>query len=270
MSRDLEQHDGRTVERPGGVVHHAGLALLRLGATVRVLTRVHPADDGLLMAIRSEGAEVRALDSRQTTTCRNDYTGPIDRHELLATSDPIGTDQLPPEWRDADLTHLGPLHRRDLEPEVTRCAGGLVGLDLQGLLRRSEAGATRLEPNPALPRFLNGAEVVHANQEEIEVVLEGDSLEGFVKRHSIPEMLVTRGAGGAVLVEKGRRVDIPARPTNARHCVGAGDVFLATYLLLRVQGLASGEAARGAAQACALRIEVGEIPRGFRVSGAVR
>ena len=130
VTRDLERRRGRIAEGPGGVVHHAGLTLLRLGASVRAVTRVHPDHVELLAPLRSEGAEVLALDSRCTTTYRNDYTGPVDQHELLEQSDPIRPEDVPAEWREADLVHLGPLHRTDVEAEVAECVQGLVGLDL--------------------------------------------------------------------------------------------------------------------------------------------
>ncbi len=257
-------------ERPGGVVHHAGLALLRLGARVRVVTRINPSDADLLAPLRREGAEIRALESRFTTTYCNDYTGPVDHHELLWTSDPIAAKDLPAEWRRADLIQLGPLHRRDLEPEVAGAVDGLVGLDLQGLVRRQASGRVELAPNPRLPHFLTQVQVVHANDSEVEVAVAGDSLEQFVQRHCIGEMIVTHGAGGARVLANGRSVELPARPTGGHHLVGSGDVFLATYLFLRSAGGLPEDAAAGAVEVCSHRIEHGEIPWNFRPTAAQR
>jgi sugar/nucleoside kinase (ribokinase family) len=270
ITRDLEDHDGRVDERPGGVVHHAGLALLRLGARVRAVTRIHPDDADLLATLRREGAEVRALESRFTTTYRNDYTGPVDHHELLRVSDPIAAGDVPAEWKRADLVQLGPLHRRDLEPEVAGCVRGLVGLDLQGLVRRQASGGVELAPNPDLPRFLAQVQVVHANDSEVEAAVAGDSLARFVERHSIREMIVTHGPGGARVLADGRSVEVPAKPTAGHHLVGAGDVFLATYLFLRAAGRPPEDAAAGAVEVCALRIQHGEIPQDFRPGSAPR
>ncbi len=136
VSLDLEEREGRTVEGPGGTVHYAGLALLRLGARVRVVTRRCISDDVLLDPLRREGAEVHALESTRTTTYRNDYLGPVDRHELLASSDTIVSSDIPPTWRDADLIQLGPLHPEDIAPNLLSLDDRLVGLDLQGLVRR--------------------------------------------------------------------------------------------------------------------------------------
>jgi sugar/nucleoside kinase (ribokinase family) len=264
VTRDLEDRGGGVRERPGGVVHYAGLALLRLGARVRVVTRLNPNDADLVAPLRREGAEIRALESRFTTTYRNDYSGPVDHHELLKTSDPIAAKDVPEEWRRADLIQLGPLHRQDLEPEVVGCVSGLVGLDLQGLVRRQARGGVELAPNPKLGDFLARVQVVHANDSEVEAAGAGEPLIRFVEHHGVREMIVTHGPRGARILAEGRSVEIPARPTAGHHLVGAGDVFLATYLYLRSAGQLPEDAAAGAVEVCTLRIEHGEIPRDFR------
>jgi len=49
--------------------------------------------------------------------------------------------------------------------------------------------------------------------------------------------------------------------------VGAGDVFLGTYLMLRVEGRDPASAARGATRTSMAQIEHGEVPRGFVPDG---
>jgi sugar/nucleoside kinase (ribokinase family) len=267
VSRDLEEQRDRTLERPGGTVHYAGRALLRLGARVRVVTRVHPDDQSLLDPLRREGAEVHALESPRTTTYRNDYSGPVDLHELLAASDPISLRDVPVAWRDSDVVQLGPLHAHDIEPDFSELGDGLIGLDLQGLVRQAHPQGTRLEPNADLARFLAGVRVVQASESELSAALEGASIEQFVERHSIPEMIVTRGARGALVLCSGQRFDVPTRPVQGVHRVGSGDVFLASYLFFRASGRPPPDASVAAGEVCAVRIEKGEVPRGFHPGG---
>ncbi len=264
VSRDLEEREGRTVVRPGGTVHYAGCALLRLGTRVRVVTRVHPDDDALLNPLRNKGAEVLALESACTTTYRNDYTGPVDHHELLAASDAIALEDVPLSWHEPDLVHLGPLHPDDLEPTLSKLDARLVGLDLQGLVRRAGPEGTVLATTPRLARFLDGVQVVQASESELSIALAGEPLERFVERHSIPEMIVTRGARGALVLSGGRKFEIPARAVRGAHRVGSGDVFLASYLLFRASGLPPPDASSASGEVCAVRIEKGEVPLGFR------
>ena len=68
---------------------------------------------------------------------------------------------------------------------------------------------------------------------------------------------------GATLLTAGARHDVPAAPSTGRHLVGAGDVFLACYLLQRVRGTAPERAAAWAARVCARKLDTGQVPKGF-------
>ena len=101
------------------------------------------------------------------------------------------------------------------------------------------------------------------SEHELAAVLDGDTLETFVRRHKIKEMIVTRGARGASILSRGQWDEIvPTRILDGRP-VGAGDVFLGTYLMLRVEGRDPASAGRGATRASMAQIERGEVPSGF-------
>jgi sugar/nucleoside kinase (ribokinase family) len=256
ITRDLDlAANGGDGFRPGGVVLHGGLALARLGATTRIVTRVHREDEGALFAaLRQAGVATLALPSRETTTYANDYSGVRTRHELRAMSDPIGPADVPVDWREADVVQLGPLHPGDILPETAALFRGYRGIDVQGLVRVPGPRGTRLEPCAALPQFVEHVDVVQASESELPAVLDGATLERFVARHGVREMIVTRGARGATVVTRRGAHDVPAVATPVRAPVGAGDVFLAAYLLLRVRGRGPVDAARGAAQVAAEKI----------------
>jgi len=266
ITRDVEPGGASS---PGGVVHYAGLAFAALGARTRVVTRSRPDDARELLApLCAAKVETRALASRETTTYANDYSGSEDRHELLAASDPIGPGDLPPAWRRADAIHLGPLHRRDLLPETVAVLEGRIGIDLQGLARRSGAAGTELAPNAELKDFLAHVAVAKAAEEEIAVLLEGRTLPEFRRQFSIAELLVTLGARGALLVTQSGVEEIAAVPARRRFPTGAGDVFLAAYLFARASGREPRAAGRVAARASAAQIELGHVPRDFALDEA--
>jgi sugar/nucleoside kinase (ribokinase family) len=265
ITRDL---DPAGQASPGGVVHYAGLTFASLGAKTRVLTRAKRSDAKELCApLRAAGVETRVLGSRATTTYANDYRGREDRHELLATSDPIGPSDFPPGWQRADAIHLGPLHRRDLLPDAIAALDGLIGIDLQGLARLSSPRGTRLAANPELKDFLPRVAVAKAAQEEIEVLLEGRDLEAFRRDFGLSELIVTRGARGALIVTRTGVSEIPARRARRRSFpVGAGDVFLAAYLFARACGRAPEAAGHFAARASSVQVERGSLPADFALT----
>jgi len=256
---------GRPDPVPGGVVMHAGLALARLGAHVRVVTRVHVDDAPALLApLKSEGIEAHVLPSARTTTYRLDYRGTVDAHELEQASDTIEPEDVPDNWRTADVIQLGPLHRTDLSPALPGVLRGLVGLDIQGLVREAGPKGTREGPNPKLGVYLEQVDVVQASEPELRAVLEGESPERFARRHGIRELLVTQGARGVTVIADRETIEVPAVPAQGSEIVGAGDVFFAAYLSLRARGHAPVEAARGACTVVAAKIDHGLVPRGMR------
>lgn len=250
--------------RPGGVVYYAGLAHARLGADTRVVTSVAPRDaHRLLSPLHAEGIETAARKSAHTTSYRNDYSGRVDQHELCAASDSIRPEDVPTAWLGADVVQLGPLHRHDIDPDLVAELRGFTGIDVQGLVRLSTPNGTELAPFPDLARFLAHVEVVQASEAELPALLDGLTLEQFIRRHAIREMVVTRGPRGARVIEGGRAVDVAAPEVEARFKVGAGDVFLAAYLVFRVRGEVPVEAARAATLVCAAKLERGEVPKGL-------
>jgi sugar/nucleoside kinase (ribokinase family) len=265
LSRDLWlDGSGPAASSPGGVVHHAGLALARLGLEVRVVTRLHESDGAeLLASLERAGVQIRALPSRETTTYRNDYSGESDSHLLLACSDPIQLDDVPPAWRCADLAQLGPLHPTDLAPDLAAGLSARVGLDAQGWLR-ARAGEERSAPDAKT--LSRGVDVLQVSESDLAALLEGRTPEVFAGACGVSELVVTRGARGASVWTDGRRTDVPARPAeprDARAKAGCGDVFLACYAWQRAVGADPETAARAAAALCAIKLVYGEIPAGL-------
>ena len=249
--------------RPGGVVYYAGRALARLGACTRVVTSVAEEDARRLLApLHAEGIETAARASERTTVYANDYSRRVDLHERRAASDPIRYGDVPREWLESDIIQLGPLHPRDVLPEVAAHVRGFVGLDVQGLVRRDTPRGTRFAPFGDLPLFLEHVDVVKANEQELPAITAGRSAEHFARVNAVSELLVTRGARGVRVVTRERVDEIPAPSVDPRFLAGAGDVFLAAYLMFRVRGRDPVEAARDASEVCGAHISRGEVPKG--------
>ncbi|MFG2992524.1 carbohydrate kinase family protein [Streptomyces sp. NPDC048257] len=122
-------------------------------------------------------------------------------------------------------------------------AGFLAGLGPQRFLD-AVAGAGVLLPNEDEARLLAGlpgpAGVARAAAE---------------LSRRVPLVVVTRGAAGALIAERGRiTAEVEAEPAEAVDSTGAGDAFTGGFLAARLEGADPAEAARAGCRAAALAV----------------
>jgi 2-dehydro-3-deoxygluconokinase len=122
--------------------------------------------------------------------------------------------------------------------ELARRAGALVCVALnyrQALWSPQVAG-------PELAGLVALADVVFAGEGEARLVVDADDAEGLGRGLAAlgpRQVLVTRGALGAVAVVDGEVLAAPARPVTAVDPVGAGDAFAAGYLSAMLDGMSA-------------------------------
>jgi sugar/nucleoside kinase (ribokinase family) len=120
-----------------------------------------------------------------------------------------------------------------------------VLLDAQGLVRAPERGPLRLDADydPDVLRHVSILKLAH----EEALVLTGDAEPESLAALGVPEILLTLGAEGAVVIVNGRAERVPARPVeNGVDPTGAGDAFAVSYLAARADGHVPVSAARRA------------------------
>ena len=171
----------------------------------------------------------------------------------LEAQSPSAAD-VPSEWLPAGALHLAPQvlarHGENLRTLAPRI--GFVSVDPSphySAGRSEEALARALAPATAfLPSEREVAHLVHA-----------DGWPGLAERLAsagFPEVVIKRGAAGAILCERGRHpVEVPAQRVEVRDPTGAGDAFCGAYAACRLEGLPPAEAARRATVAASLVIE---------------
>lgn len=248
--------------QPGGAAFYASVAYARFGLRVAVLTRVAAGDEPLLLGeLRGLGIEVVNLGAPHSTVFRNiDPLEPGVRRVQLVDREapPIGADQL---GCTARLWHLGPLRHDDLDPELaSACArrGGLVAIDVQGLIRRVEGGRVVPLAPDRLPD-LGAIDVLKADDAEILTYTGGSEVEEgarAVLAAGAGEVTITKADRGSIVFASGRRIDIPAyRPAVERDPTGCGDTYLAAYLARRLESGDLLECGRFAAAVATLKLE---------------
>src|SRR5690606_31306382 len=121
-----------------------------------------------------------------------------------------------------------------IDPElIARCAraGGVIGMDVQGLIRRIVAGEVRPSAPWRAADQLPHIEVLKADEDEILTYTGGATVEeaaASVRANGVREVLITRGSRGSVVFGAGDPLEIEAvPPRRVADATGCGDTYLA-------------------------------------------
>jgi sugar/nucleoside kinase (ribokinase family) len=241
----LDVVEGRA-PRPGGGPFHCARALRALRAPAVVATKCAPEDRrALLPPLIALGPHVEWRPARSTAAFAMSYAG--DRR--LMTVEALGPAWTPEEaggWlREAlgraEWVHVAGLARSDFPAETLAelARGRRISLDGQALVRPAATGPLVLDGGFD-PSVLEHVSVLKLAEEELEAI--GREPEDL----GVPEVLVTRGSRGSLVWAGGRLEEVPARAVTGRDPTGAGDAFVAAYLVSRYSGLPPAPAARRA------------------------
>ena len=171
----------------------------------------------------------------------------------LEAQSPSAAD-IPAEWLPTGAVHLAP-------QVLARHAESLRAFAFK-------AGFVSIDPSPhystgrsveALARILAPATAFLPSEREVAHLVGEDGWPGLGQRLAsagFSEVVVKRGAAGAILCERGSRpVEVPAQPAAVLDPTGAGDAFCGAYAACRLEGVPPAEAARRATVAASLVIE---------------
>jgi sugar/nucleoside kinase (ribokinase family) len=220
--------------RPGGPPRYAARSLAALGVPSLVRAKSAAADRARLVRPLEElGVPVEWRPGATTATYAFSYDGDaraMEVRELGSRWSPEDVDGLRADW-----VHVGALFRGEF-PEGTLealAARARLSFDGQGLVRPARLGPLELEPEPDTS-FLRHVSVLKLSEEEARALV-GSLEERPLAELGVPEVVVTLGSRGAIVVVEGRLVHVPAEPVDADP-TGAGDAFAAAYVVERSQG----------------------------------
>jgi sugar/nucleoside kinase (ribokinase family) len=242
----LDRVDGGT-PRAGGAPFWGARALRLLGA--RALLAVKCADDDRALLARSLvafGVPVLWLGGTSTAAFSMRYTG--DRREM--TVDSIGDTWVPEDvhgLRDVRWLHVGALAQSDFPPETLAelARGRRISFDGQGLVRPARTGPLELEREYD-PEVLRHVTVLKLAEEEVRSLV-GEPDEAALRAFGVPEVVVTLGSRGSLVLTNGRLEQVATRPVEGKvDPTGAGDAFAVVYLAARAGGHAPAASARRA------------------------
>jgi sugar/nucleoside kinase (ribokinase family) len=231
--------------RPGGPPLYAGRVLARLGVPSVVRAKAAEADRvRLLPALGALGVRVEWRAGASTATYAFSYDGDARVMEVRALGSP---------WSPADVAglrgdwvHVGALFRGEFPAETLAALSehARVSFDGQGLVRPARVGPLELEPESDTA-FLRYVSVLKLSEEEA-LALVGRLDERPLSELGVPEVVVTLGSRGCLVVARHRVVHVPAEPLTGIDPTGAGDAFAAAYMVERSRRHAPHAAAKRA------------------------
>ena len=232
--------------RAGGAPFHAARALRVLGRPALVGAKCADSDrDSLLTPLVRLGLPVLWRGGSSTAAFSFRYEG--DRRVMVveALGDPWGPADLYGLER-ADWVHVGALARSDFPAETLAELGRdrRVSFDGQGLVRPERTGPLELDAAYD-PEVLRHVSILKLAEEEARTLV-GEPDESALRSLGVPEVVVTLGSQGSLVLADGKLEKVPAQAAGEVDPTGAGDAFSAVYLASRSSGHAPAAAARRA------------------------
>jgi sugar/nucleoside kinase (ribokinase family) len=200
-----------------------------------------------LRRLASLGLPVSLAAAGETTSFSFRYDGAGNREMRVdAVGEPWGESDEPERGlHRVEWVHVAPLLRGDFPPETLEriARRRRVLLDGHGLVRAREPGPLALDADfdRALLRHVS---ILKLAEDEARVILDGADLEEL-RGLGVPEIVVTFGVGGSLVLTREAAVRVTARPAHGDP-TGAGDAFSVAYLSARAGGHRPISAARRA------------------------
>ena len=224
ITRDLEAGGARL----GGAVSYAALTAARLGMRAGILTSAAPDDMPDYMDVAKDLPQVHVvnLPSPKTTTFENIYDDKGRRQRIHALADAISPSRLPHEWRDCPVVLLAPVAGEVDDSFVSLFADSLLGVSPQGWMRHWD-GEGRVSRRPWTGEgVIDKADLVALSEADC---ISGRLPDGWAGDGTIA--VLTRGDAGAEMTFRGDSFRVPPYPAREVDPTGAGDVFVAAYLV---------------------------------------
>jgi sugar/nucleoside kinase (ribokinase family) len=246
LARDVV--DGAGGSRIGGGPWYAARALRSLGQEAVVVAKCgEPEQRSYLRRLAALGLPVSLTAAGETTAFSFRYDSEGHREmRVEAIGEPWREGDEPGSaLRRVEWVHVAPLLRDDFPPEALERLSHRrrVLLDGHGIVRARQLGPLTLDADFDRALLRNVA-ILKLAEEEARVIL-GDGELQELRELGVPEIVVTFGAGGSLVLTRDAAIRVQARPARGDP-TGAGDAFSIAYLSARAGGHRPISAARRA------------------------
>ena len=260
LARDVVDGDA---SRIGGGPWHAGRALRALQQEAIVVAKCgEPERRPYLRRLAALGLPVSLTATGETTSFSFRYDAAGHREMRVETIGEPWSEGDDPErvLRRVEWVHVAPLLRDDFSPETLERIGRRrrLLLDGQGLVRARRLGPLTLDADFDRS-LLRHVAILKLAEEEARAIL-GDADLEELRALGVPEIVVTFGAGGSLVLTQDAALRVAARPARGDP-TGAGDAFSVAYLGARAGGHRPISAARRASALVSALLRDNSSPR---------
>jgi sugar/nucleoside kinase (ribokinase family) len=224
----------------GGVTTYSGITYARHGIDTLAVSNIARQDQEINACLQKENIAVFNGRTEHTTHFVNHINSAGRRQRLPRKAQPISNTQIAKILKSTRAVHLGPLHSADIDMEAINLlidSDLYVILDVQGYVRSVRNRIVYPVVSKKLSDALMSAHIVKANKVEYDAIhdfYQIDLIE-LMTRFKIEEFIVTlREKGGFVQKRSGEKIHYAAdKIRSLEDPTGAGDVFLAAYIIER-------------------------------------
>ncbi len=209
---------------PGGAVSYAGLLAARLGYRAAALTSF--GQDFLFGADFLEMI-LQNVPAAQTTVFENIYQNGSRIQFLHGRAADLTPAHLPAEWQKTPVVLLCPIADEVSFDFLDVFENSLVCVCPQGWMRRWDASGKVFPKSLDNWAALAAANIISISENDVNCDWQLIDSIGAVANL----LIVTQGALGATVFQKGQRQHFPAFPVREVNPTGAGDVFAAAFSL---------------------------------------
>lgn len=210
---------------PGGTALYSALTAQRLGMRVGLVTYVPDAEVARQLL---PGIEVHALPTENASTFENRYWGNIRQQVIHHVAPAVKFEDVPVEWRQAPIVHLGPIALEADYGLISRFPNSLLCATPQGWMRKWDAeGIVSYAPLDDVASLFAPIDVLVFSAEDVNY--DANAMNQLIG--SVPIAVVTEAKDGSVVHAKEGIRSIPARPCTVVDPTGAGDVFATAYFV---------------------------------------
>jgi sugar/nucleoside kinase (ribokinase family) len=235
FAKDRVVIDRRSETVSGGGVYYGSVALRRIGVSVAVVTRLHPADFLRLEALTQEGVQVFANPALETSGIENHYhSADMERRicKPLGFAGPFQAAELP-ELKTR-IYAIVPIIAGEVDLDLlkTLAARGAVALDVQGFVRVRSGDALVFRPWPDIEAGLAGVTYLKLDRAEAELLTGQTDLVEAARRlagYGPQEIIITESAGVIAYVD-GKIYQAPFTSRSLVGRTGRGDTCFAVYV----------------------------------------